>query len=159
MRAEFDKLMDQKKTASEALATLCESKGLTTGQAIEELVREGVDRRRFNRIVRGGMPQRAEEPEEAQEEAGEDRAILTVGWLLKSMGLSEQEQEENLTVRVRARELEGEIVLRGRSSWIARLVAELPVESWAPGWKNPGELWIVAVTPVEGETGDGERML
>lgn len=157
MRADFDKLMDQGKTASEALATLCESKGLTTGQVIEELVQEGVDRRRFNRIKLGGM--KRAEPEDAQEEAGEEQPILTVGWLLRSMGLSEQEREENLTVRVRARELEGEIVLRGRSSWIARLVAGLPVESWAPGWKNPGELWIVAVTPEEGEADDGERML
>ena len=158
MRADFDKLLDQGKTASEALTVLCESKGLTAGQVIEELVQEGVDHRRFNRIVRGGMKRR-EEPEDAPEEAGVEQPILTVGWLLKSMGLSEQEREENLTVRVRARELEGEIVLRGRSSWIARLVSELPVESWAPGWKNPGELWIVAVTPEEGEADDGERML
>lgn len=157
MRADYEKLMGEGKTASEALATLYESKGLTAGQVIDALVKEGVDRRRFNRIRLGGM--KRAEPEDAQDEAGEDRAILTVGWLLKSMGLSKQEREENLTVRVRARELEGEIVLRGRSSWIARLVAGLPVESWAPGWKNPGELWIVAVTPEEGEADDGERML
>ena len=158
-------------SGSEAVGRLSRETGRTPEQVVDQLVAEGLDRRRFNRIrppvsdqpPDAGPEPTAEETGPAAFPKGKADApavrdeLLTVGWLLRSMGITDEERAEKLTVRIRAKDQPGEISIRGEG-WLLPLLADLPVETWAPGWKNPGELWIVVIPPGAGEAGDAGRL-
>ena len=167
MKERYAAYMAEGMSGSEAVGRLSRETGRTPAQVVDQLAAEGMDRRRFNRIR---LPVSDQQPDAGQEPTAEETGpaafpkgkadapavrdeLLTVGWLLRSMGITDEERAENLTVRVRAKDRPGEICIHGES-WILPLLAELPVETWTPSWKAPGELWIVVIPPGAGEAGD-----
>ena len=176
----FQALVTDGQSTTEAVKRLSKESMMAPEEVCAELVNLGFDRRRFNMVLRrlentGTVQKETEnaqntpdfEQEDGQNEQKDDengdsakddltppddeRELLTVGWLIRSMGLSKDIRAQRLVIRIRAEGYEGEIAIRGKS-WLLPVAEQLTVESWSPAWDTPGELWVQVVPPGAGET-------
>ena len=204
----YEAALREETSAAAAVKRLAEEIPTTPEAVIEALVKQGMDRRRFNGVLgklkkapdvpegftvwdpngvsepsgnhsepflpdngnaaddngtravseacgfasETGQPEaeKKERREPARQDADEERELLTVGWLIRSMDMPDNVREKKLIIRIRALDHEGEITISGKS-WLLPVAEQLTVESWSPSWDKPGELWIQVVPPGGGE--------
>jgi len=171
----FQALLNDGLSTTEAVKRLSEESLLAPEEICAELVDSGIDRRRFNMVLRRlentgtgqkGTDNEQNTPDSEQEDGqneqiddengdsskedltppDDERELLTVGWLIRSMGLPDNVREQKLVIRIRAEGHDGELTIRGKS-WLLPVAEQLTVESWSPAWDKPGELWVQVVPP------------
>ena len=171
----FQALVTDGQSTTEAVKRLSKESMMAPEEVCAELVNLGFDRRRFNMVLRrlentgteqketdnaqrtSDFGQMSSENGQKDDENGDsakddltppddERELLTVGWLIRSMGLPDNVREQKLVIRIRAEGHEGELTIRGKS-WLLPVAEHLTVESWSPAWDKPGELWVQVVPP------------
>ena len=179
MAEKFHALLNEGQSTTAAVKSLSEESLMSPEEVCAELVDSGIDRRRFNMVLRRlestgteqketdnvqNTPEFEQEDSKNGQEADEngdsskddltppddERELLTVGWLIRSMGLPDNVREQKLVIRIRAEGHEGELTIRGKS-WLLPVAEHLTVESWSPSWDKPGELWVQVVPPGAGK--------